>query len=46
MRNIGLLFVRMGQYNDACSSFEFIMSEKPDFKTGRVLKCGKKQMIL
>ncbi|KAF4530273.1 hypothetical protein B566_EDAN007314 [Ephemera danica] len=34
MHNIGLLFVKMGQYNDACMSFEFIMQEKPDFKTG------------
>lgn len=34
MHNIGLLFVRMGQFNDACMSFEFIMQEKPDFKTG------------
>jgi intraflagellar transport protein 88 len=34
MRNIGLLFVKMGQYSDACTSFEYIMSEKPDFKTG------------
>ncbi|KAK4016574.1 hypothetical protein OUZ56_031534 [Daphnia magna] len=24
----------MGQYNDACTSFEFVMQEKPDFKTG------------
>ncbi len=35
MQNIGLLFVKMGQYNDACTSFEFVMQEKPDFKTGR-----------
>lgn len=34
MQNIGLLFVKMGQYNDACTSFEFVMQEKPDFKTG------------
>ncbi|XP_046391773.1 intraflagellar transport protein 88 homolog isoform X2 [Ischnura elegans] len=32
--NIGLLFVRMGQYEDACTSFEYIMQEKPNFKTG------------
>ena len=34
MQNIGLLFVRMGQYNDACTSFEFVMQEKADFKSG------------
>ena len=28
MHNIGILFVKMGQYNDACSSFEWIMSEQ------------------
>lgn len=35
MHNIGILFVKMGQFTDACSSFEFIMQEKPDFKTGK-----------
>ncbi|KAL1117568.1 hypothetical protein AAG570_003883 [Ranatra chinensis] len=34
MFNIGLLFVKMGQYNDACNSFEYIMQERPDFKPG------------
>ena len=34
MQNIGLLFIKMGQYTDACTSFEFVMQEKPDFKTG------------
>ncbi|XP_017052592.2 LOW QUALITY PROTEIN: intraflagellar transport protein 88 homolog [Drosophila ficusphila] len=32
--NIGVLFVRMGSYSDAASSFEFIMSERPDIKSG------------
>lgn len=32
--NIGVLFVRMGQYADAASSFEFIMSERPDIRSG------------
>ncbi|ETN65597.1 tetratricopeptide repeat protein 10, tpr10 [Anopheles darlingi] len=32
--NIGILFIRMGQYSDAATSFEFIMSEKGDLKTG------------
>lgn len=34
LQNIGAVFVRMGQYNDAISTYEHIMSEKPDFKTG------------
>ncbi len=34
MHNIGILFVKMAQYSDACTSFEWIMSEQPDFKTG------------
>ncbi|XP_055682344.1 intraflagellar transport protein 88 homolog [Lutzomyia longipalpis] len=32
--NIGILFVRMGQYSDAATSFEFIMSEKGDVRAG------------
>ncbi|EDV99080.1 intraflagellar transport protein 88 homolog [Drosophila grimshawi] len=32
--NIGVLFVRMGQYSDAASSFEFIMSERADIRSG------------
>lgn len=34
MQNIGLVFVRMGQYTDAITSFEHIMSESPNIKTG------------
>ncbi len=34
MRNIGLVFVRMGQYADAITSLEHVMEEAPDFKTG------------
>lgn len=34
MKNIGLTFVRMNQFTDAITSFEYIMSEKPDFRTG------------
>lgn len=30
--NIGVLFVRMGQYSDAAASFEFIMAERGDIK--------------
>jgi len=26
----------MGQFTEACSSFEYIMQEKPDFNTGKV----------
>lgn len=34
MQNIGIVFTKMGQYNDAITSFEHIMSEAPSFKTG------------
>ena len=34
MQNIGIVFVKMGQYTDAITSFEHIMSEAPGFKTG------------
>ncbi|XP_014674205.1 PREDICTED: intraflagellar transport protein 88 homolog [Priapulus caudatus] len=34
MQNIGIVFVKMGQFQDAITSFEHIMSERPDFKTG------------
>ncbi|KAK3914387.1 Intraflagellar transport protein 88-like protein [Frankliniella fusca] len=34
MHNIGVLFVKMSQFTEACSSFEFIMQEKADFHTG------------
>ncbi|XP_045196090.1 intraflagellar transport protein 88 homolog isoform X2 [Mercenaria mercenaria] len=34
MQNIGIVFVKMGQYSDAITSFEHIMSEAPSFKTG------------
>ena len=34
MHNIGLVFVKTNQYSEACSSFEFIMQENPNFKTG------------
>ncbi|XP_071818911.1 intraflagellar transport protein 88 homolog isoform X2 [Apostichopus japonicus] len=33
MKNIGIVFVKMGQYNDAITSFEHIMSEQPDYIT-------------
>nr|CAD7458130.1 unnamed protein product [Timema tahoe] len=40
MHNIGILFVKMGQFGDACSSFEYIMQEKPDFMSGlHVILC-------
>ena len=32
MRNIGLSFVKLNQYSDAITSFEYIMSEKGDFR--------------
>lgn len=34
MQNIGLVFVRMGQYSDAITSFEHIMGESPNIETG------------
>lgn len=34
MQNVGIVFVKMGQYNDAITSFEHIMQEAPNFKTG------------
>ena len=36
LQNIGLVFVKMGQYSDAVISYEHVMtnSKKPDFKTG------------
>ncbi|KAJ8314795.1 hypothetical protein KUTeg_006945 [Tegillarca granosa] len=34
MQNVGIVFTKMGQYNDAITSFEHIMSEAPSFKTG------------
>ncbi|RWS04201.1 intraflagellar transport protein 88-like isoform X1 [Dinothrombium tinctorium] len=32
MRNIGLAFVKLNQYADAITSFEYIMSEKGDYR--------------
>jgi intraflagellar transport protein 88 len=34
MQNIGVTFVKMGQYNDAITSFEHIMVEEGSFRTG------------
>lgn len=34
MQNIGVVFVRLGQYSDAITSFEHIMAESPNIKTG------------
>ncbi|KAM4561853.1 intraflagellar transport protein 88 homolog isoform 2-T2 [Fundulus diaphanus] len=34
MQNIGVVFVRLGQYSDAVTSYEHIMSESPNIKTG------------
>lgn len=34
MQNIGVVFIRMGQYSDAITSLEHIMSESPNIKTG------------
>ncbi|XP_037542593.1 intraflagellar transport protein 88 homolog, partial [Nematolebias whitei] len=34
MQNIGVVFVRLGQYSDAITSFEQIISESPNIKAG------------
>ncbi|XP_063069811.1 intraflagellar transport protein 88 homolog isoform X2 [Engraulis encrasicolus] len=34
MQNIGVVFIKMGQYSDAITSFEHIMSESPNVKSG------------
>ncbi|XP_013385188.1 intraflagellar transport protein 88 homolog isoform X2 [Lingula anatina] len=34
MQNVGIAFVKLGQYNDAITTFEHIMGEQPDVKTG------------
>ncbi|XP_020568872.1 intraflagellar transport protein 88 homolog isoform X2 [Oryzias latipes] len=34
MQNIGVVFLRMGQYSDAITSFEHIMRESPNITTG------------
>jgi intraflagellar transport protein 88 len=34
--NIGIVFVKMGQFSDACSKFEDIMQEKPDYASGNI----------
>ena len=36
MKNIGIVFVRMGQYNDAITAYEHIMSDKPDVESGKL----------
>ena len=38
MRNIGISFVKMGQFPDAITSFESIMEINPDYHTGNVSK--------
>jgi len=34
MANIAISFVKLGQFNDAVTSFEHIMAEEPSFRTG------------
>lgn len=34
MQNIGVTFIKTGQYTDAITSFEHIMSESPNLKAG------------
>ena len=33
MKNIGLVFVKMGQYADAINTYEHVMADKPDVET-------------
>ena len=37
MQNIGIAFVKIGQFSDAITSFEHIMSDKGNFQTGKLL---------
>ncbi len=37
LQNIGVVFVQMGRYADAITSFESIMEEEASFKTGLIL---------
>ena len=34
MQNIGIAFVKLGQYNEAITSFEHVLAEEPNFITG------------
>lgn len=38
MQNIGVAFVKIGQFSDAVTSFEHIMGEKASFQTGMIGK--------
>lgn len=40
LQNIGTVFVKMGRYSDAITSFEHIMEERADFKTGNGVHCS------
>ena len=40
LQNIGTVFVKMGRYADAITSFEHIMEERADFKTGIGFHCS------
>ena len=48
MKNIGIVFVKMGQYADAITTYEHIMSDKPDVETGTIylVSCEKPTIIL
>ena len=37
LQNIGAVFVKMGQYSDAMTSYEHVMSEKPSVKAGQYM---------
>jgi intraflagellar transport protein 88 len=40
MHNIGSLFLKTGELEEACNSYEYIMQEKPDFRAGlSLIRC-------
>ena len=34
MKNIANVFIKMGQYTDASTTYEHIMQDRPDIETG------------
>ena len=48
MKNIGIVFVKMGQYADAITTYEHIMTEKTNVETGTIylVSCEKPTIIL
>ena len=38
MKNIAAVFIKLGQYSDAVTSYEHIISEKADIETGKLIE--------